>query len=89
MPPLVDPRKFGLPARTNLEKTGKNRFSIIIERKSRIVMKDGQQILNKANILREMIPGAKIDLKITGPLCSKTLAFLKDHEIDVIQSRKE
>ena len=82
----VDPKQFGLPARTILMKTGKNTFEIVLERKSRLVMKDAHQILLKVKSIRELAPGAKVDLRISGPVCSKTVRFLTENDVDIVRS---
>ena len=45
----MDPKTFGLPPRTVLERVGDNKIAIVIRRKSRIIMKDGRNILEKAS----------------------------------------
>ena len=77
--------KFGLPGRTDLEKTGRNHYSILIKRKSRILLKDGEKIIEKIKILHEFVPGAKIDLMISSPICSKAVQLLKDNAIDIVR----
>jgi len=81
---IIDPKKFGLHPRTVLEDIGKNRFAIVIMRKSRIIMSDGKKILEKAQKIKEDHPKARISLKTSAPLCSKTVAFLKEHKIEII-----
>ena len=44
----VDPKKFGLPARTVLEQITSNAIAIVMQRKSRIIMADGKKIIEKA-----------------------------------------
>jgi hypothetical protein len=80
----VNAVKFGLTARTDLEKTGRNHYSIVINRKSRLLLKDGEKILEKINLMREFVPGAKIDLTTNAPVCSKATKFLIDNGIDII-----
>lgn len=63
----------------------KNHFVIVKKRKSRIVMKDAEKILQLANDIRKKTPKAKIDLLVEGPVCSKSIAFLLEHNIQVVQ----
>ena len=49
----VDPKQFGLSSRTYLIEN-KNTISIIIDRKSRIIMKDGKKILDQANAIQKI-----------------------------------
>lgn len=80
----IPPEKFGLHSRTVLEEIGKNHISIVIDRKSRIIMSDGKKILEKAEMIRKIKPEYKISIKITGPICSKTVRFLDENRIDII-----
>ena len=81
---IIDPKKFGLHPKTVIEDIGKNRFAIVIMRKSRIIMSDGRKILEKAEKIKTYHPRAKIGLKTSAPLCSKTKAFLKEHKIEIM-----
>ena len=56
MSKLIDPNEFGLPARTIIEKLGKNRLALVIDRKSRLIMADGLKIVAKAAKIRESRP---------------------------------
>ncbi len=80
---FVDPKLYGLPPSTKLEQVGTNQYDIVIQRKSRIIMKDGEGILAKVNKVRNHIPNAKIGLKTSAPVCSKTKSFLEEHSISV------
>jgi hypothetical protein len=80
----LNPQKFGLSSKTNLEKTGRNHYAIVIERKSRISVKDGEKILDKVRKMREMAPEVQIDLITTAPVCGKAVSLLKANGIDII-----
>ena len=80
----IDPKQYGLSARDRLEKLSDNHLALVINRKSRIIMADGKRILQKAEILRTHQPDVSISLKTNAPVCSKTWAFLHDHDIDII-----
>ena len=70
---------FGLNSRVNLVRHD-DHIGIIIDRKSRIIMKDGPRIVNQAkkiNIIQE----SKICLYTSAPVCSKTKEFLKKNDI--------
>jgi hypothetical protein len=47
-------------------------------------MKDGHQILQQAEIIREHVSGAEISLATSAPVCSKTEAFLGDNGINTL-----
>jgi len=80
---IVDPKKFGLHPATKIEQTRKSKFALVIRRKSRIIMKDGENILKKAERIKSHVPQARVLLKTTAPVCSKTRAFLSEHHIGI------
>ncbi len=82
---MIDPKRFALPARTVILEVTTNHFAIVVERKSRIIMADGQKILDKVERIKSMQPESKVSLKTCAPLCSKTRTFLSEHDIDIIQ----
>ncbi len=84
MKKFIDPKLFNLPSSTKLKQVGANQFDIVIQRKSRIIMKDGEGILTKVNIIKEHVPNAKVSLRTSAPVCSKTKSFLKEHSISVL-----
>lgn len=83
MTETIDPKFFGLPSATCIEKQGKGAYAIVIRRKSRIIMKDGQNILAKAEKIRSEYPGIKVSVLTTAPVCSKTRAFLAENGIPI------
>ncbi len=46
-------------------------------------MKDGEGIVTKVNKIKNHVPGAKVSLKTSAPVCSKTKIFLEEHDISV------
>lgn len=80
----LDPKIYGLPPRTVLQKEGAGKISIVMNRKSRIIMKDARLILEKADKIREKEPENSISLETTAPVCSKSIDFLNSNGIDVI-----
>ncbi len=80
---FVDPKLYGLPPSTKLEQVGSNQYEIVIQRKSRIIMKDGKGIVAKVNKIRNHVTNAKVGLKTSAPVCSKTKVFLEEHGISV------
>lgn len=79
----LDPKEFGLPARTILVQVNARTIALVIERKSRIIMVDGKKILAKADIIRQQRPGITVLLKTSAPVCSKTIRFLADEGIEI------
>ena len=80
---FIDPKQFNISPSTKLIKSNEKEFVIIITRKSRIIMKDGKGILDKANKIKKCILDAKINLKTSAPVCSKTKSFLMANDINV------
>ncbi len=79
----IDPKKFGLPATTRIEHTGSTHFIIVIDRKSRIIMNDGEKILDKAAKIKASVPDAVVTVSTTAPVCSKTKRFLEEQNVRV------
>ena len=82
---FINPELFDLPPSTKLKQVGANQFDIVIQRKSRIIMKDGEGIMVKVNKIKHHIPKAKVRLRTSAPVCSKTKAFLKARGISVLE----
>ena len=80
----LDPKQFGLPPRTVIEQLEGDTIALVISRKSRIIMADGQKILEKLRKIRATQPQIKVALKTTAPVCSKTKTFLESEGIQVI-----
>ena len=80
---FIDPKLFNLPPSTKLIQAGTDQFEIVIQRKSRIIMKDGEGVLAKVNKIKNYVPNAKVILKTSAPVCSKTKTFLEGHGISV------
>jgi len=86
---LIDPKKFGLSPRTAIGQLSQNRFVIIKDRKSRIIMKDGKQIFEQVNLIQDKEPKSKISLATNAPVCSKTTVFLQERKIDILSLEKQ
>jgi len=80
----IDPRLFNLNSRTVLKRIEPHHFVLVIQRKSRIIMKDGLKIVEKAQKIISQIPGTKVSLETNAPVCSKTIQFLAENQIEVI-----
>ena len=80
----VDPKKYNLSSRLNLEKDSENNYYIVINRKSRIIMKDGIKIKDQATQIKSFDPNAKVKLKTSTPICSKTKHFLFNEDIEIV-----
>ncbi len=85
---LIDPETVGLPPRTLLGQLSEKHFVIIKDRKSRIIMKDGKQILEQVQIVKKQKPNAEVSLVTTAPVCSKTTKFLLENKIEIMLLEK-
>lgn len=79
----IDPNKFFLNKRVVLRQEASNHIAIIINRKSRIIMKDGLRILEQAKRINAVLPAVKVSVETNAPVCSKTNRFLSDHRINI------
>ncbi len=82
----IDPKLYGLPPRTILIKSGPEEFILVINRKTRIIMKDAKAILNKVDKIKERIPDASVSFETTAPICSKSIKFLEKNGVEIIKS---
>ena len=78
----VDPKLYNLHSRIILRKTKKDIF-IVIDRKSRIIMKDGHRILKIVKKIRGFETGKNVSVLSGAPVCSKTQKFLTKNKITI------
>ena len=76
---------YELPKRTQLIQLDENSIGLIKKRKSRIIMKDGKQIVDIANQIRKKDNTKNILLIISGPICSKTIKYLQENKIGILE----
>ena len=79
----TDPTYYGLPARIQLEELSENRLAIRKVIKSRIIRKDAEKIVQMARQIKSVNPALGITLLCTRNICSKSLALLREEEIDI------
>ena len=72
----VDPKKYNLSSRVSLQENSSNELCIVINRKSRIIMKDGYRILEIAEKIKQVENKRKVKVLSSAPVCSKTRDFL-------------
>jgi hypothetical protein len=75
----INPVSFGAPPRSKLGIDLNNNVYIVKNIKSRIIMKEGEKILNLAKKIK-----TKIYLATTAPICSKTKAYLEENQIKAV-----
>jgi len=81
----IDPKRYNLSSRTILRQIGKDNISIVIDRKSRIIMKDGQRIMKQAQAIHQINSKMIITILKSAPVCSKTQTFLLENNIYIKQ----
>ena len=79
----IDPKRYNLSSRLNLQQNKLNELFIIIDRKSRVVMKDAHRILEMVNRIQSIEKDKYVSLLTSAPVCSKTRTFLSDNSISV------
>ena len=77
----IDPKRYNLSSRTRLRQIGNNNISIVIDRKSRIIMKDGQRIIKQAQAIHQVNSNMIVTVLTSAPVCSKTRALLLEKNI--------
>ena len=80
----VDPKTYNLSPRTKLLENNKGFLFVIIDRKSRVVMKDGNKIVKIVEDIRKVNQNKKISLLTSAPVCSKTKKHLSKYSIPVL-----
>jgi hypothetical protein len=80
----IDPKKYNLTSRTTLYKKMDDIF-IIIDRKSRIIMKDGYRISEQAKSIWSVEPGIRIRVATSAPMCTKTKEYLRQVNIETLE----
>ena len=80
----IDPKKYNLTSRTTLYKKMDDIF-IIIDRKSRIIMKDGYKISEQAKSIWSVDPGIRVRVATSTPMCTKTKECLRQDNIEVLE----
>ena len=79
----LNPKEYGLSSRARLVQDSSGAISIVIDRKSRVVMKDGHRIVEQVQKIRSADGKAIISVLTSAPVCSKTRAFLNERSISI------
>ena len=61
----------------------KKSIAIVVDRKSRIIMKDGYKIAEAVKQIKNKT-NSSVSLATTAPVCSKTTRFLNENDIKII-----
>ncbi len=86
---LLNPLDYNVGKRVKIVEISNNHLGILKQRKSRIIMKDGLQIMEVVNQIRSVNPKIDISLIISGPLCSKTRKYLNDNNVVILQTNDD
>ena len=77
----IDPTQYNLSSRVDLRQGRSGDLLIIIDRKSRIIMKDGVRILEMVKKINKIDPKKNISVRTSAPICSKTKKLLLENSI--------
>lgn len=76
--------KYNINSRIKLEQVSENQIAIVKRIKSRIIQKDAVMIIEIADSIRSVDTGIKVSLICNNNICSKSVALLKQNNIEVI-----
>ena len=79
----IDPTQYNLSSRVDLRQDRSGDLLIIIDRKSRIIMKDGIRVLEMVKKINKIDPKKNILVRTSAPICSKTKKLLLENSIVV------
>ena len=79
----LDPKTFNLNNRVVIEEE-KNTLTLVVNRKSRIIMKDGRRLLDQVRQIKKFSKKPVL-IFTTAPVCSKTKGFLNNNGVEIIQ----
>jgi len=77
----IDPTQYNLSSRVDLRQDRSGDLLIIIDRKSRIIMKDGIRVLEMVKKINKIDPKKNISVRTSAPICSKTKKLLLENSI--------
>ena len=79
----LDPKIFNLNSRAIIEEE-KSALTLVVNRKSRIIMKDGRRLLDQVRQIKNFSK-KPVSIFTTAPVCSKTKGFLNNNGVEIIQ----
>jgi len=77
----INPKKYNLSSRISLQENSLKELCIVVNRKSRIIMKDGRRLLEIAEKIKQVEKNRKIKILSSAPVCSKTKVFLEEKDL--------
>jgi hypothetical protein len=82
---FIDPKELGLSSRIKIGRRSDKELYIVIDRKSRIIMRDGERIEKIVSSIKKINPGTNVALATSAAVCSKTKAYLAMLKISIKQ----
>ena len=79
----LDPKIFNLNSRTIIEEE-KSALTLVVNRKSRIIMKDGRRLLDQVRQIKKFSK-KPVSIFTTAHVCSKTKGFLNNNGVEITQ----
>ena len=79
----LDPKTFNLNSKAIIEEE-KNTLTLVVNRKSRIIMKDGRRLLDQIRQIKKT-SNKTVLIFTTAPVCSKTKSFLNSNGVEITQ----
>jgi len=79
----IDPKKYNLSSRVILKESSNEQIFLIINRKSRIIMKDGNRILDIIQKIKTIEKDKNTLVLTSAPVCSKTRQFLNKNKVEI------
>ena len=79
----LDPKTFNLNSKAIIEEE-KNTLTLVVSRKSRIIMKDGRRLLDQIRQIKK-VSNKEVLIFTTAPVCSKTKSFLNSNGVEITQ----
>ena len=85
---ILNSKEYGLSPRALIGKYDNEQIFLIKDRKSRIIMKDGRQILDQIETIKTNSTAINVSLATNAPICGKTTKLLAENKVAVHQLEK-
>ena len=76
----INPKTYGLQPKVKLKKE-KSVVFVVINRKSRVIMKDGHRILKMVKKIKQIETNKSFGVLTSAPICNKTKEFFFENDI--------
>jgi hypothetical protein len=81
----LNPKDYNLSSRALIKLKSANHLIIVINRKSRIIMKDGFRVYEQKKSIQKVNPNTKVSLETSAPVCKKTKKYLFSKDVRIIE----